>query len=73
MDFYINPFKAHVQCNIFQINKIKWGPDECSASGFEKFLLARLLLWIAIVQCLTVNAGLNSCDMEMMEATFQFC
>ena len=32
--FYLNPFKAHFQCNIFHINRIKWGPDQCFASYF---------------------------------------
>ena len=32
--FDLNLFRVHVQCNIFHINKIKWGPDECSASDF---------------------------------------
>ena len=31
-DFDLKPFKAYVQFIIFHINKMKWEPDECSAS-----------------------------------------
>ena len=33
-DLCVNPLKSHVQCNIFQMYKIKWGPDEDSAPDF---------------------------------------
>ena len=57
--FKKNLFKAHVQCNIFHINKIKWGPDECILFCI-KFLLvvSRLPIWIVhwrIHQYLFVN------------------
>ena len=52
-DLCINPLKSHVKCNIFQMDKMKWGPDEDSASDCA---------WIHIVcvQVTKLHSAMNA-------------
>ena len=50
MDLYVNPPKSYVKCNIFQTDKIKWGPDEESAPDFALNSLSVSRLPSCIVQ-----------------------